>query len=220
MKSTEIKIKIADSIILKANLSIPDLPKAIVIFSHGSGSSRYSLRNKHVAEVLNQSNFVTVLVDLLTEEEDSRFETRFNIDLLTDRLIKVSNYIIQFTDFKNLPLGYFGTSTGVAATLKAEARMNDIVKAIVSRGGRPDLAFDALTLVEAPTLLIVGSLDTEVLFLNKQALQSLNCEKELKIIDGASHLFEEPGKLDEVAKYAVDWFTKYLVMNFISTLIK
>lgn len=213
MQTSEINIRINDEISLKGNLNIPDKPKAFVIFSHGSGSSRFSSRNRYVAEVLNTNNIATLLVDLLTVEEDSIYENRFNIDLLTERLIKVTNHIMQFPELKNLAVGYFGASTGAASALKAAAKLKGKIQSVVSRGGRPDLAGDSLTKVKAATLLIVGSLDTVVILLNNQAFDELNCKKEIEIINGASHLFEESGKLEKVAELAENWFSKHLKLN-------
>ncbi len=213
MKTSEIDIQISDHISLKGNLNIPDNSKAFVVFSHGSGSSRFSSRNRHVAEILNKHNIATLLTDLLTEEEDRNYENRFNIDLLTDRLVIVTNQVVQLLGIKNLPVGYFGASTGAASALKAAARLKGIIQAVVSRGGRPDLAGHSLPEVKAPTLLLIGSLDTDVITLNQQAYYKLNCEKEIQIVKGAGHLFEEPGKLNEVAKLATEWFNKHLVLK-------
>jgi dienelactone hydrolase len=216
MKTTEITIPINKEIKLKGNLNIPYDPSAFVIFSHGSGSSRFSKRNHYIAEILNGHQIATLLTDLLTEKEDSVYNKRFDIDLLTDRLIAVTNYATQLSDLKHLSVGYFGASTGAASALQGAARIPHSIQAIVSRGGRPDLAADLLSKVKAPTLLIVGGLDTDVIVLNKEAYSKLNCEKELRIVKGAGHLFEEPQKLDEVADQTVSWFTKYLVYNSIT----
>ncbi|PZX93008.1 alpha/beta hydrolase [Flavobacterium aquariorum] len=210
MDTIEIDIPV-DELILKGNLTVPKAANSLVFFSHGSGSSRFSKRNNFVASVLNQSNIATLLTDLFTMEEDAVYENRFNIDLLTQRLIAVTNYVSKLPNLKNLPIGYFGASTGAASALKAAARLKDKVKAIVSRGGRPDLAFDDLPLIQVPTLLIVGSLDRIVIELNQQAYMQLNCHKKLEIIDGANHLFEEAGTLEEVAYLASKWFTEYIV---------
>lgn len=213
MKISEISIWINDDTLLKGNLNIPDKPKAFVIFSHGSGSSRFSSRNRYVAEILNSKNIATLLVDLLTEEEDGIYENRFNINLLTERLINVTNHIMKSPDVKNLPVGYFGASTGAASALKAAAKLKDKIQTVVSRGGRPDLAGDSLAKVKAATLLIVGSLDTVVILLNNQAFEKLSCNKELKIVPGAGHLFEETGKLKKVAELAENWFSKHLTLK-------
>jgi pimeloyl-ACP methyl ester carboxylesterase len=190
---------------------MPERVDALVVFSHGSGSSRFSVRNSFVAEVLNRSNIATLLTDLLTIKEDTTYENRFNIELLSERLISVITYAIELPGLEDAPVGLFGASTGAASALMAAAKLPQLAKAVVSRGGRPDLAKDALPLVKAPTLLIVGSLDTEVIALNDMAYRELNCEKQRVIISGASHLFEEPGTLEDVAQLAVKWFVEHLV---------
>ena len=182
----------------------------MVIFSHGSGSSRFSPRNRFVADILNQHHIATLLADLLTPEEDAVYANRFNIDLLTERLIAITRWISQRDFGQTIPVGYFGASTGAASALKAAVQCSNIISAVVLRGGRPDLAADSLNDVKTPTLLIVGSLDEEVLSLNRQALENLSCEKKLTIIEGATHLFEEPGKVEEVARLATDWFLLHL----------
>jgi pimeloyl-ACP methyl ester carboxylesterase len=202
---------------LKGNLTIPKEAIGLAIFSHGSGSSRFSKRNNYVARILNQKNIATLLTDLLTEEEDTIYENRFDIDLLTDRLVEVTNYVSKLPNLNTLPIGYFGASTGAASALKAAARLKDKIKAVVSRGGRPDLALADLKLIQAPTLLIVGSLDEVVINLNEHAFKLLNCYKKLAIIDGASHLFEEHGKLEEVASLASKWFLKHSVKSKMKT---
>ncbi|MEM1575471.1 MAG: alpha/beta family hydrolase [Nitrososphaerota archaeon] len=206
----EVKIQI-NSINLDGILGIPENAKGIVIFAHGSGSSRFSPRNNFVARELRKVGLATLLFDLLTEEEDLIYENRFNIDLLADRLIAVTEWVKSNNETKNLKIGYFGASTGAAAALQASTKIEDI-KAIVSRGGRPDLVLDYLPKVKAATLLIVGELDEYVIELNKIAYKKLKVEKELKIIPGASHLFEEPGKLEEVSQLAKEWFLKYLII--------
>lgn len=213
MEKREVNIQISDDVNLKGNLNIPEHPKAFVIFSHGSGSSRFSSRNRFVAQLLNKRNIVTLLTDLLTEEEDKNYENRFDIELLTERLVKVTNYVIQISDLKDLKVGFFGASTGAASAVNAAAELKNKIQAIVSRGGRPDLAGDSLSKIVAPTLFLVGSLDTHVIKLNNQAFNKLKCEKQIQIIEGATHLFEEPGKLNEVAQYAVEWFEKHLVLK-------
>ena len=213
MENKEINIHISDDVDLKGNLNIPKKPKALVIFSHGSGSSRFSSRNRFVAQLLNKQNIATLLTDLLTEEEDKNFENRFDIELLTERLVKVTNYLSQISDLKDLKVGYFGASTGAASAVKAAAQLKNKIQAVVSRGGRPDLAGDSLSELVVPTLFLVGSLDRQVIKLNNQAFNKLKCEKKIQIIEGASHLFEEPGKLNEVAQYAIDWFQKHLVLS-------
>jgi len=206
----DISIPMQGEFDLKASLSLPSGASSLVIFSHGSGSSRHSPRNNYVAELLNRENIATLLSDLLTEEEDSLYENRFNIDLLTERLIAVTAFAAQDPYLKNLPIAYFGASTGAASALQAAAIRGDLVKAVVSRGGRPDLA-KGLREVVTPTLLLVGSLDEAVIGMNRQAYAELRCEKKLEIVSGASHLFEEPGKLDEVAALSIDWFRKHLI---------
>lgn len=215
----------AEGVIIKGNLVVPQSARGIVIFAHGSGSGRFSPRNKLVADVLNKSNVATLLIDLLTEEEEQEDEVtrehRFNIDLLASRLVYATHFI-QSEDWpleistqkitKKLKVGYFGASTGAAAALVAAAQLPERIEAVVSRGGRPDLAGEALGRVKAPTLLLVGGEDYQVIDLNKKALEKLTQvkNKELVIIPGATHLFEEPGALEDVASYAVEWFKKYL----------
>jgi len=201
---------------LAGNLFIPSDAKGVVIFVHGSGSSRFSPRNKSVAQVLQESNIATLLFDLLTqkEEEEERWTAhiRFNIPLLAKRLVDVTEWIRENPNTKNLPIGYFGASTGAAAALVAAGQSNDRVKAIVSRGGRPDLAYDELFNVRVPTLLIVGERDDQVIELNQIAFEKLIQVKEKKIIivPKATHLFEETGTLEQVSVHAVKWFLKYL----------
>jgi len=194
---------------LTGDLNIPIHAEAIVIFAHGSGSSRHSSRNKYVANRLNEDGFATLLFDLLTQHEDANYTNRFSIDLLRERLVNVTHWLLNKPDFE-LNIGYFGASTGAAATLEAAAQLGDNIKAIVSRGGRPDLAIYNLPLVKSPTSLIVGELDTEVVRLNRKAYDLLKTDKELVIVEGATHLFEEPGKLEEVAYHAMRWFSKHL----------
>jgi putative phosphoribosyl transferase len=219
MKTAEINIPVTEGINLKGNLTSPDNPNALIIFSHGSGSSRFSPRNRHVAEILNQAGFATLLTDLLTEEEDDIYENRFNIDLITERLVAVTNYVMQIWDLSDLPIGYFGASTGAASALKAAAILHTTIKAVVSRGGRPDLAGTSLSRVTAPTLLIVGSLDVPVIELNEQAYSALNCTKRIQIVTGATHLYEEHGKLEEVAELATDWFSEHLIFSSQSNVV-
>lgn len=195
--------------ILEGELFIPERANGIVIFSHGSGSSRFSSRNQKVAQYLQELQFGTLLFDLLTAEEDKNYHNRFNIDLLTHRLIEVTLWLEQLTPASGHPIGFFGASTGAASALRAAANMPRI-KAVVSRGGRPDLAIHELKHVHAPTLLIVGSLDYDVIRLNELAYAELQGEKDLRIVQGASHLFEEPGKMDEVCKLAGKWFENHL----------
>src|SRR6185312_14537066 len=206
----KLKIEIAlNDVSLPANLNQPNEPAAMVIFSHGSGSSRLSPRNNYVGNILNQHRISTLLVDLLTPDEDEVYENRFNIDLLTDRLIRVTEKALEQLAFDDLPLGFFGASTGAASALDAAAFLESTIKAVVSRGGRPDLAKN-LGKVKAPTLLIVGSLDNQVINLNEHAYTQLGGEKQIEIIEGASHLFEEPGTLESVARIAAEWFDVHL----------
>jgi pimeloyl-ACP methyl ester carboxylesterase len=198
------------SVTLKGDLIIPENARGIVIFSHGSGSSRFSSRNRMVAELIQKQNIGTFLFDLLTEEEDELYENRFNIDLLSDRLIETTQWLMDYKSTTDLPIGYFGASTGAASALRAAAYFKTKIKAVVSRGGRPDLAITELPQVTAPTLLIVGGLDVAVIGMNKIAYDQLETVKEMKIIPGATHLFEEPGKLLEVAELAMVWYKRYL----------
>ena len=207
--NNEVSIQLKD-VTLEGELVIPPTAKAIIIFSHGSGSSRFSRRNKTVARYLNEKNFGTLLFDLLTVEEDKNYSTRFDIELLTKRLAGATEWLEEFPAAKDCRIGYFGASTGAASALSAAANLQNI-GAVVSRGGRPDLASKELSKVNAPTLLIVGSLDFHVLDLNRQSLTRLKCEKKLEIVEGASHLFEESGKMQTVSKLAGAWFEKYLL---------
>ena len=208
-KYTPVEIKL-DGLVLKGNLSIPENATGMVIFSHGSGSSRLSSRNNYVAKVLNEKGLATLLFDLLTEDEDRIYENRFNIDLITMRLIDVTQWVQNQKEGKDLVIGYFGASTGAASALRAAAFYKDDIRAVVSRGGRPDLAMQELYKVTAPTLLIVGGWDHQVIQLNEKAYQELKCHKKLDIVPEASHLFEEPGKLQQVADIAAAWFNKWL----------
>lgn len=201
----------ADNAVLDGELILPASAKGVVLFAHGSGSSRFSPRNTYVAEVLQQQGIGTLLFDLLTREEDQDYETRFDIALLTRRLLAATAWLRANPATQTLRLGYFGASTGAAAALQAAAQMGDGIAAVVSRGGRPDLAGEvALRRVKAPTLLIVGAADYGVIELNQQAYALLNCEKELTLIPGATHLFEEPGTLQQAARNAAAWFTQRL----------
>jgi putative phosphoribosyl transferase len=193
---------------LPGELEIPQNSSSLVLFSHGSGSSRLSPRNQLVARKLRENGIGTFLFDLLAIEED-RVEARFDIALLTKRLLFISHWLLNQPYTKEMNLAYFGASTGAASAMNAAAKMGSGVKAVVSRGGRPDLAMASLPEVKAATLLIVGSLDYEVIELNQQAFEKLNDPKELIIIPGASHLFEEPGKLEEVAGHASKWFSRW-----------
>ena len=208
------QVQVGNNITLEGNLNIPENPRGVVLFAHGSGSSRHSPRNQFVAQVLHEAAFATLLIDLLTadEEEQDRLtgHLRFNIDLLSQRVVGATNWLTVNPATANLKIGYFGASTGAAAALVAAAEHPLTVGAVVSRGGRPDLAGSALTAVQAPTLLIVGSKDTQVIELNRMALSLLKGEKQIEIIPGATHLFEEPGALERVAQLASQWFTRYL----------
>ncbi len=197
---------------IEGMLELPADVKSIVLFAHGSGSSRHSKRNNYVAKVLQKSGIGTLLMDLLTPEEDEDYPKRFDIPLLTHRLLAATNWIKSEPQTSHLPIGYFGASTGAAAALQAAAFSNGEIGAVVSRGGRPDMAgISALEKVQAPTLLIVGGWDDEVIALNRDAYEYLRCTKELIIIPGATHLFMEPGTLEEAARQAAAWFSRYLV---------
>jgi len=201
---------------LAADLSLPESATGLVLFAHGSGSSRHSPRNRHVADVLNRGSFGTILIDLLTEDEEAvdllTAELRFDIDLLVRRLTAITDWIGAQNNLNKLGLGYFGASTGAAAALAAAADRPQVAQAVVSRGGRPDLAGEALGRVLAPCLFIVGGDDPVVVRLNREAIAELprKTERRLEIIPGATHLFEEPGTLDRVAELARGWFHQYL----------
>jgi len=196
---------------IEGMLEIPERAVGLVLFAHGSGSSRHSPRNNYVAGVLRQAGVGTLLMDLLTPEEDSDYARRFDIALLTQRLLDAARWVVSQTAIRDLPLGFFGASTGAAAALEAAAMLGADAKAVVSRGGRPDLASrEALATVTAPTLLLVGGFDDVVIDLNQQAYDQLRCEKELVIVPGATHLFEESGTLEEVARQAAAWFARHL----------
>lgn len=200
--------------VLQGELIVPERATGIVMFAHGSGSSRHSPRNKFVASVIREANVGTLLFDLLTSEEESvdmyTRHLRFDIGLLAGRLVDAANWLLKLEETKHLKIGIFGSSTGGGAALVAAAFLGDSVGSVVSRGGRPDLAGDELTRVKSPVLLIVGGLDYEVIKLNEQAYAKLTCEKELRIVPGATHLFEEPGKLKIVAEMTAEWFRCYL----------
>ena len=210
---TEVQIP-AGRAVLSGNLTIPENAMALVLFAHGSGSSRHSPRNQFVARTLNRAGLGTLLFDLLTPEEEAldihTREHRFNIGLLADRLAHATKWARQQEETRDLHIGYFGSSTGGAAALVAAAEIPQDIGAVVSRGGRPDLAGDALPQVQAPTLLIVGGNDDVVIELNEMARDQMRCEVKLEIIPGATHLFEEPGALEQVAKLASDWFSLHL----------
>ena len=199
---------------LDGELKVPLGATGIVLFVHGSGSSRHSRRNQYVARVIREAGVGTLLFDLLTKQEEAidayTGELRFNIEFLAKRLVDATDWITSQPTTQHLRIGYFGASTGAAAALMAAVELSNIVAAVVSRGGRPDLARNALSKVKAVTLLIVGGNDDVVIELNEDAFAKLTCEKELKIVPGASHLFEEPGTLEQVAQLASDWFKKNL----------
>ena len=202
----------ADDVHIEAALALPGDATGIVLFAHGSGSSRHSPRNNYVAQALHDKGMGTLLLDLLTLTEELDYQTRFDIPLLTHRLLVATRWVRQHTPpTRVLPIGYFGASTGAAAALQAAAALGDDIHAVVSRGGRPDLAgHHDLADVKAPTLLLVGGQDNEVIELNREAYARLSCNKELSIIPGATHLFEEAGTLEEVARQAAVWFSLYL----------
>lgn len=195
---------------LTGELVLPPSATGVVLFAHGSGSSRLSPRNTYVANVLQEYGVGTLLFDLLTQEEDQDYATRFDIELLTRRLLAATSWLKGEQKMQSMHVGYFGASTGAAAALQAAAKLGDKIAAVVSRGGRPDLAGEqALTQVTAPTLLLVGGADYGVIELNQQAYALLHCEKQLALIPGATHLFEEPGTLEQVARHAADWFVQH-----------
>jgi pimeloyl-ACP methyl ester carboxylesterase len=214
LETTEREISIhAGREILRGDLDVGPLSQGLVIFAHGSGSSRRSIRNRQVASKLREAGLATMLFDLLTPSEAERDaytrQFRFDIEFLARRLADVTKWLRSTRQCKDLKFGYFGASTGAAAALVAAAEVGNSVDAVVSRGGRPDLAGEALDLVNAPVLLIVGGNDEDVLNLNKMAYSRLRCEKELRTIPGATHLFEEPGTLEAAAELATDWFTRH-----------
>jgi putative phosphoribosyl transferase len=204
----------AGPVILEGNLTLPEPANGIALFAHGSGSSRHSPRNRFVAQALNAGGLATLLVDLLTPDEEAvdlhTRHLRFDIGLLADRLVSAMTWLASQAATQHLRVGLFGASTGGGAALVAAARRPDLVNAVVSRGGRPDLAGDALPQVQAPTLLIVGSRDEVVIGLNQQAYARLHAPKRLVLVPGATHLFEEPGALEEVARLAREWFIQHL----------
>jgi dienelactone hydrolase len=204
----------AGSVALEGNLGVPQVAEGVVLFAHGSGSSRHSPRNRYVAQVLREAGLATLLIDLLTVEEETidlrTRHLRFDIDLLAARLVGATDWLLQNPSTGNLRIGYFGASTGAAAALVAAVERPEAVRAIVSRGGRPDLAGSVLSRVQAPTLLIVGGYDDPVIEMNQSALAQLRTEKQLAIVPRATHLFEEPGALEEVARLTSQWFVRYL----------
>lgn len=198
---------------LEGILGRPDDAEGLIIFAHGSGSGRFSPRNNQVAGALRDAGYATLLLDLLTEDEAMIRANVFDIGLLASRVVTATQWATGRSDTRALPIGYFGASTGAAAALVAAAAPDSPVRAVVSRGGRPDLAGSALSMVRAPTMLIVGSLDGQVIDLNREALAQLRSEKELEIIQGAGHLFEEPGTMDEVIREAIRWFDMWLPLE-------
>ena len=210
----EVRVAIGGATAVAGDLVVPPSARGVVLFAHGSGSSRHSPRNRIVAATLHEAQLATLLLDLLTEEEERvdlrTGELRFDIGLLAQRLVAAIDWLGREAETAQLRLGCFGASTGAAAALVAAAERPDAVAAVVSRGGRPDLAGDSLGRVRAPTLLIVGSKDTLVLELNRQAAEQLPGERDVTVVPGASHLFEEPGALDRVSGLARDWFTRHL----------
>lgn len=213
MDEREVRVWVG-SVILEGNLDIPESARGVVLFAHGSGSGRHSPRNRYVAEELQQAGLGTLLIDLLTsEEEEIDLRTRhlrFDLEMLAERLVGGTDWLAQNPDTQSLRVGYFGASTGAGAALVAAAERPNVVGAVVSRGGRPDLAREDLPRVVAPTLLIVGGEDHPVIGMNREAMAQLRVEKELKIVPGATHLFEEPGALEDVARLAAGWFSRYL----------
>ena len=213
LKTTAIRIP-AGGVLLNADMALPARAEAIIAFAHGSGSGRHSIRNRYVAETLNGYGFATLLADLLTEEEEiidlRTRQLRFDIPMLADRLVDIAAWLQNEPQMKHLKIGWFGASTGAGAALIAAARRPENIIAVVSRGGRPDLAGDYLSEVMAPVLLIVGENDPQVLDLNKQALAQLNVPSKLEIVPNATHLFEEPGTLEAAALLAAQWFQAYL----------
>jgi dienelactone hydrolase len=212
MATSQIRVQVAGAE-LEGELALPAQAPGLVLFAHGSGSSRHSPRNQYVAGVLRQAGVGTLLFDLLTAEEE-RAEAltrhlRFNIELLADRLVGVTRWALNQAAMRDSSIGFFGASTGAAAALVAGAELGESAAAVVSRGGRPDLAGNALERVRAPTLLVVGGEDRSVIQLNEEAYSRLHCEKALRIVPGASHLFQEPGTLESVARMATEWFSEH-----------
>jgi dienelactone hydrolase len=214
MTAKEVVIPLND-ISLEGSLVLPERCTGIVLFAHGSGSSRFSPRNRHVSKILNDAGLATLLFDLLTKQEDEvdvyTRQYRFDIELLTERVLSAVDWTRNNKDTAQLKIGLFGSSTGSAAALIAASKSKENISAVVSRGGRPDLAGESLVDVSSPTLLIVGSEDHVVMKLNRDAYQKMNAKKELALVGGATHLFEEPGALEEVADFAKAWFHKYLI---------
>lgn len=213
VEKDDVKVRVGGHL-LEGNLNIPKGANGVVLFAHGSGSSRHSPRNQFVARALREGGLGTLLIDLLTLEEEREDELtgelRFDIDFLTNRVVEITEWLVKNPETKSLKIGYFGASTGAAAALSAAAVKKELVKAVVSRGGRPDLTGAILPQVRAATLLIVGGEDGPVIGMNQEAYDQLICEKKMVIVPHATHLFEEPGTLEEVARLARDWFTTYL----------
>lgn len=209
----EVSIRVQDAL-LAGTLHLPQRSAGLVLFAHGSGSSRHSPRNRYVAEVLHKAGLGTLLFDLLTRTEEERdrltAEFRFDIGFLSARLTQATQWVRHQADAAALPIGYFGASTGAAAALVAAAKLPELIRAVVSRGGRPDMAGAELAKVQAPTLLIVGGNDAPVIEMNRKALDQLRCEKRMEIVPRATHLFEEPGTLEQVAEKAREWFVAHL----------
>ena len=207
-----VRIAVGGSALITGDLTLPEGAGGVVLFAHGSGSSRHSPRNRFVAAQLQHAGLATLLIDLLTEREDEDYERRFDIGLLTDRLALAADWLAQDPRTSTMALGLFGASTGAAAALQFAARTPDAVAAVVSRGGRPDLAGEqALGLVKSPVLLIIGGRDREVIELNRVAAEQMDCPLRIEIVPGATHLFEEPGALERVAQLAVRWLTRHLL---------
>lgn len=208
----------SNAVTIMGDLTIPERASAVILFAHGSGSSRHSSRNQYIAAQLNRSGFATLLMDLLTlrEEREEHFSHhfRFDIDLLSERLCSAVDWLSTDTSTKNFAIGLFGASTGSAAAISCAAKRPERISSIVSRGGRPDLAPEALPKVLCPTLFIVGGFDPQVLVFNEKALQAMHCHREIEIIPGAHHLFEEVGKLDVVASMATWWFARHCILQF------
>jgi alpha-beta hydrolase superfamily lysophospholipase len=202
----------ADNVHIEGMLQLPENARGIVIFAHGSGSSRHSPRNNYVARILHSGSMGTLLLDLLTQEEDTDGKARFDIPLLTHRLLAATEWLQTEQKTQHLPIAYFGASTGAAAALQAAAALGNKIRAVVSRGGRPDMAgADDLNRVTSPTLFLIGGLDDIVIELNQEAYSHMHCTKHITIIPNATHLFEEPGTLETVASLAIDWFKQYMM---------
>ncbi len=212
MNSETVRIAVGGSALITGDLTLPERAGGMVLFAHGSGSSRHSPRNRFVAAELQRAGLATLLIDLLTEREDEDYERRFDIALLTERLALAADWLAQDPRTSTMALGVFGSSTGAAAALQLAARSPDAVAAVVSRGGRPDLAGEeALGQVKSPVLLIIGGHDREVIELNRAAAELMDCPLRIEIIPGATHLFEEPGALERAAQLAANWLTRYLL---------